>query len=87
MDKQILSANTTIEPSGTMPAYVVEGRRKGSGERVYFTERGTQAGSIVPNNWSRAERYGCPADAQAMCDQLSERYKGIAWEVVEAVNP
>lgn len=66
-----------------MPAYVVEGRRT-SGERVYYTERGTQAGTIVLNNWSRAERYGCPSDAQATRDKLAERFRGITWTVIDA---
>jgi len=79
-----MNTKNTIEPSGTMPAYVVEGRRTSCGERVYYTERGTQAGAIVPYNWDRAERYGCPADAQATRDKLAERFRGITWTVIDA---
>ena len=78
--------NTTVNPTGTMPAYIIEGCRA-NGERVYFTERGTQAGHIVSNNWGQAERYGCPADAQRMRDKLVQRFRGIAWSVIETVAP
>lgn len=74
----------TIDPNGTLPAWIIVGRRS-NGESVFYIERGTQAGGLSIGQ-SHAERYGDPAEAQAIAERLALRFKGVTWKVEQIVS-